>query len=68
MRTVLFWSFTQGVVVIPFATFRDIISGPIFKGQESKKDPWPQEAVPTLEDGTYRLPRNVGMKLVLHAA
>ena len=49
-------------------TFRDDISGPIFKGQESKKDPWPQAAVPTLEDLIYGLPRNVGKKLLLHAA
>ena len=43
-------------------TFRDNLSGPIFKSQEI------QESLELLifEDGTARLPRNVGKELPLY--
>ena len=34
MRYALFRDIRQCMVVIPYATFRDDLSGPIFKGQE----------------------------------
>jgi hypothetical protein len=43
-------------------TFRDNLSGPIFKDQESQQKTWPSKMTPD------NLSRNVGKKLALLAA
>ena len=58
IRSWLSWNFIQRVMVVPYRRF-----GSIFKSLS-----FLQEDCLTLEDGTYRLSRNVGKKIPLYAA